>query len=235
MNNSTTKYAVQTKMLTKSYQLGRVTLDVLRGVDFGIKRGEFVAITGASGSGKSTLLHLIGLLDTPSSGEIHIEGIDAARISSHARNTIRMRDIGFVFQFYHLLGELNVIENVTLAAKVGTSVLGWPARRKEAIQRATSLLLRVGLGDRMKHRPNELSGGERQRVSIARALMNQPRLLLADEPTGNLDSKTGSKILDLLHRCNEEDGQTIVMVTHDITLAHESTRAVVLKDGLVVG
>lgn len=223
--------AIVASGLTKSYHLGRVTLNVLKGVDFSVRKGEFVAITGASGSGKSTLLHLLGLLDTPGAGTVLIDGVETSGLSARRRNRIRCRDIGFVFQFYHLLGELNVLENVTLPAKVDSSLPAWLARRGRARQRAIELLEHVGLKDRIKHKPKELSGGERQRVAIARAMMNRPKILLADEPTGNLDSKTGRKIMDLLHRCNKQDDQTIVMVTHDITLAKEANRYVVIKDG----
>jgi lipoprotein-releasing system ATP-binding protein len=234
MSNPPDPLAVQARGLTRSYRLGRVTLDVLKGVSFRASPGEFVAITGASGSGKSTLLHLLGLLDLPTSGEVIVDGVRIAGLSGRRRNQIRCRDVGFVFQFYHLLGELNVMENVTLPAKVECSALRWPARRAETRARAKKLLERLGLKDRLRHRPKELSGGERQRVAIARALMNRPKLLLADEPTGNLDSRTGGQILEVLRRCNQEDGQTIVMVTHDMGLAKDADRYVVLKDGLLV-
>ena len=220
--------------LKRAYQLGRVTLKVLNGVDFRVEKGEFVAITGASGSGKSTLLHLLGLLDTVDEGKILIDGTDASALSGAKRSRIRCNDIGFVFQFYHLLGELNVMQNTLLPAQVACSPLGWLARRKQARSYAAELLNRVGLGERLSHKPSELSGGERQRVAIARALMNRPRLLLADEPTGNLDSKTGRRIVRLLRRCNEQEGQTIVMVTHDQALAKEADRYVVLADGVMI-
>jgi len=226
--------AVQAKDLFKSYQLGRVTLDVLKGVSLSVRTGEFVAVTGASGSGKSTLLHLLGLLDVPDKGQVILEDIDTAALSALRRNRMRCRDIGFVFQFYHLLADLNVLENVLISAKVDSSIAQWFSRRGQARKRAGELLGELGLGERLKHKPKELSGGERQRVAIARALMNSPKLLLADEPTGNLDSKAGRQIMKLLRRYNRTHGQTIVMVTHDSALADETDRYVVLKDGQLV-
>ncbi len=216
--------------LHKSYRMGRVDLHVLRGVSFSVKPGEFVAVIGASGSGKSTLLHIIGLLDEQDRGRLVLDGNDAANFSRRRRNKIRCRDIGFIFQFYHLLGELNVLENVMLPAKVDCSTVGWLGRRRRTRARAGELLDRLGLKDRLRHRPKELSGGERQRVAIARALINEPKILLADEPTGNLDSKTGRQILDLLKEFNKA-GQTIVMVTHDSNLAAAATRILHLRDG----
>jgi lipoprotein-releasing system ATP-binding protein len=231
MSKPDTTPAIVCRDVSKSYPLGRVTLDVLKGVDMEVRQGEFGAIVGASGSGKSTLLHLMGLLDRADSGSIQLNGTDLADLSSRRRNRIRCRDVGFVFQFYHLLPELNVLENVLLPAKVDASTLGWLGRRKALRERAVEALEMVGLEERLKHRPKELSGGERQRVAIARALMNSPKLLLADEPTGNLDSKMGRRILKLLHRCNKEYGLTVVMVTHDDLIAKEATRYKVLKDG----
>jgi ABC-type lipoprotein export system ATPase subunit len=217
--------------LCKSYKLGRVRLEVLKGVSFSVQAGEFLGIYGHSGSGKSTLLHVLGLLDAPTAGEVHVDGAEVSALSSRQRNAMRCEDIGFVFQFYHLLPELTVLENAILPAMVGTSTLGWLGRRGEVRERAAELLDELGLGDRMKHRPNELSGGERQRVAIARALVNDPKLLLADEPTGNLDTRTGEKILNVLQRYNREHGQTILMVTHDRDLAGRVTRCLEIKDG----
>jgi len=216
--------------LHKSYRMGRVNLHVLRGVSLSVEHGEFVAVIGASGSGKSTLLHILGLLDKSDKGEFVLDGNDAAKLSSRRRNRIRCRDVGFIFQFYHLLGELNVLENVMIPAKVDYSTIGWIGRRRQAKTQALELLERLGLKDRLKHRPNELSGGERQRVAIARALINKPKILLADEPTGNLDSKTGRQIMKLLKTFNDA-GQTIVMVTHDQGLAAAATRIIHLRDG----
>ena len=227
--------AVRARGLFKSYQLGRVKLDVLKGVSMNVRTGEFVAVTGASGSGKSTLLHLLGLLDMPDGGQVLLEDVDAATLSAGRRNRMRCRHIGFVFQFYHLLADLNVLENVVLSAKVDSSIAQWFSRRGQARHRARELLAELGLGDRLKHKPKELSGGERQRVAIARALMNHPKVLLADEPTGNLDSKAGMQIMRLLRRYNQTHAQTIVMVTHDGALADEADRYVVLRDGQLVG
>ena len=225
------EHAIAVGDLHKSYHLGKTVLHVVRGVSLEVERGEFVAVVGASGSGKSTLLHLIGLLDMPDRGSIRLHGAETVSLPSRRRNEIRCRDVGFVFQFYHLLGELNVEENVLLPAKVDSSTLGWPSRRQRTRKRAIELLARLGLSDRLRHRPAELSGGERQRVAIARALMNSPQLLLADEPTGNLDSKTGRRIMNLLKQLNRELGQTVLMVTHDNVLAGQADRILHLADG----
>ncbi|MFP4140587.1 MAG: ABC transporter ATP-binding protein [Planctomycetota bacterium] len=227
--------AVDARGLSKSYRLGKVDLHVLKEVDLKVRHGEFLSITGSSGSGKSTLLHLVGLLDVPDAGELSINGEDTLRYSAGRRSHHRCEEIGFVFQFYHLLPELTVLENVLMPAMVDTPPLGWLSRRTGARKRAKELIDEMGLSGRIGHRPKELSGGERQRVAIARALMNRPKLLLADEPTGNLDTRTGAKIMDVLTRCNQEHNQTIIMVTHDEDLAHQANRYVVLRDGRLVG
>jgi len=227
--------AIKVEKLHKSYRMGRTTLKVLRGVGFEIARGEFAAIVGASGSGKSTQLHLVGLLDAPDSGSIFLDGIDADELSTARRNRIRCGDMGFVFQFYHLLPELNVLENVLLPAKVETSTFRWPRRRSALRKRAVEILESLGMDPRLRHRPKELSGGERQRVAIARALMNQPKVLLADEPTGNLDSITGKQILAVLRQFNTQRGQTTLMVTHDASLAEKADRILHLTDGRLDG
>ncbi|MGB2821697.1 MAG: ABC transporter ATP-binding protein [Phycisphaerae bacterium] len=226
--------AIDVQSLHKSYRLGKTTLRVLRGVTFTVRTGEFVAVVGASGSGKSTLLHLLGLLDRPDEGVVRLGGADIQALSAQQRNRTRCRDIGFVFQFYHLLPELNVLENTMLPAKVDASLAGWLSCRRQKHRRAREVLQRVGLADRLKHRPKELSGGERQRVAIARALMNQPRYLLADEPTGNLDSKTGRRIMKVLRKVSDEADQTVVMVTHDADLARQADRIVRLVDGKLI-
>jgi len=223
--------AITVADLRKSYHLGRTTLKVLRKVSFQVARGRFIAVVGASGSGKSTLLHLVGLLDRPDGGQILLDGVDVASLSAAARNRIRCKDVGFVFQFYHLLPELNVLENGLLPAKVDASVVQWMPRRSAMRDRAAEILQAVGLTERFRHRPKELSGGERQRVAIARALMNRPKILLVDEPTGNLDSKTGKQIMNVLKDCNRQRGQTILMVTHDASLAREADRTLELRDG----
>jgi len=224
--------AIQASNLHKTYTLGKVDLHVLRGVTLSVKKGEFVSIVGASGSGKSTLLHLLGLLDRPDRGELMINGVDMGKQSSFARNRLRCKEIGFVFQFYHLLPELSVLENALLPARVNYSNFLWFSRRRRLVRRATEILDMLELKDRLKHRPKELSGGERQRVSIARALMNEPGILLADEPTGNLDSKTGRGILKVLEKFHKK-GQTILMVTHDSELAKLSDRLLKMQDGLL--
>lgn len=223
---------LQAQGLHKTYLLGRFELHVLRGCTLTIGDGEFVAIMGASGSGKSTLLHILGALDTPDKGRVLFEDRDIFAGPATRRDRIRNQSFGFVFQFYHLLPELNVMENVLLPAMVGHSVAGWVSRKAAVRACATEVLGQVGLLERLDHRPNELSGGERQRVAIARALINRPRVLLADEPTGNLDTATGREILTLLKRLNEE-GQTVVMVTHDAEVAAAAHRIVTLVDGQV--
>lgn len=228
------KYLIRARGLHKTYHLGKTSLEVLRGVTLDIERGEFVAIYGHSGSGKSTLLHLLGLLDGPTKGHITFDGYDIAKTSTRKRNHMRCRDIGFVFQFYYLLPELTVLENTLLPGMVDNSPLQWLKNRRELRARACDILAELGLSERMKHRPKELSGGERQRVAIARALLHGPKLLLADEPTGNLDSKTGRKIMDLLLKLNSDKKQTILMVTHDHDLAGLVHRSLYLQDGLFV-
>ncbi len=241
----------------KTYRLGRTRLPVLRGADLSVAPAEFVAIMGSSGSGKSTLLHILGALDVPQRGQVFFRGRpifppedrrsvpadepadpaagrargepDSARLDA-ATNRLRNEAVGFVFQFYHLLPEYDVRENILLPAIVGRDAADWFAQRPEREARADRLLDLLGLSARAAHRPAELSGGERQRVAIARALMNEPALLLADEPTGNLDTATGREILSLLGRLNAS-GQTIVMVTHDPEVAAQAHRIVRLADG----
>ena len=223
-------FILKAENLHKSYRMGATRLEVLKGVGLAVKKGEFVAIVGASGSGKSTLLHILGALDKPSKGTVKFESRDLNRFSAGDLNRFRNKAVGFVFQFYHLLDELSVLENVFLPAMAGRSLVGWLACRRWAKRRASELLTQLGLAERTKHKPYQLSGGERQRVAIARALMNEPRLLLADEPTGNLDSATGNGILEVLESLNRA-GQTIVMVTHDERIAHRAGRTVMLADG----
>ena len=225
-------FILKAEGLHKFYRMGATEVKVLKGVNLNIKKGEFVAIIGASGSGKSTLLHILGALDKPSSGVVKFEKRDLSRFRAGQLNRFRNRMVGFVFQFYHLLDELSVLENVFLPAMTSKSIIGWFACRRQAQNRAKEVLTQMGLAERIKHKPYQLSGGERQRVAIARALMNEPRLLLADEPTGNLDSATGNGILDVLERLNEA-GQTIVMVTHDDRIASRAGRTVTLADGKI--
>lgn len=213
--------------LSKTYRIGRRTVPVLRGVSFEVHAGAFVALRGASGSGKSTLLHLLGGLDVPDLGCIEFEGERMDGWGPARLAAFRNFRVGLVFQAYHLLPELDALENVCLPARVARRPAG------EAEARARALLVRVGLGERLDHRPAELSGGEQQRVAIARALMNQPRLVLADEPTGNLDSQSGGGILDLLCSIQREEGMTLVMVTHDPRVAARAPRVLELVDGRV--
>lgn len=217
--------------LKKSFRMGDSVVHVLKGVDLSIRPGEFLAIEGRSGSGKSTLLHLMGALDEPDEGQIWYEGVDLSAVSSTQRSRMRNQQFGFVFQFYHLLPELNVLENTALAAMVKHSWLGFRNNRSALRDRAEHILQQLGMEHRLKHRPNQLSGGERQRVAIARALMNRPRVLYADEPTGNLDAETGRQIMSVLEALHRDQNQTIVMVTHDRALARTADRVLVLKEG----
>jgi lipoprotein-releasing system ATP-binding protein len=230
---STMDNLIEAKDVCKSYRMGQTTVKVLEGVDLAVRKGEFLTVVGASGSGKSTLLHLLGGLDRPDRGQVRFRGQDLTQYSGKRINQFRNRTVGFVFQFYHLLEELNISENVLLPAMADKSVLAWLSQRDVAQKRAQELIGMMGLSHRTRHKPYQLSGGERQRVAIARALMNNPELLLADEPTGNLDSATGNSILELLEQLNRE-GQTIVMVTHDDRIAHKAGRAVSLVDGNTV-
>ena len=219
--------------LTKAFRMGSERLQILKGVDVSVRKGEFVAIEGRSGSGKSTLLHLMGLLDVPDQGDVTVNGRAASKLTAAERCKVRNREIGFVFQFYHLLPELNVLQNTMLATMVEHSVLGFAKERAGLRERAEKLLTTMGLQNRLTHRPNQLSGGERQRVAIARALMNEPGILLADEPTGNLDYETGQQIMSVLNGLHS-NGQTVVMVTHDRTLARQADRVLVLRQGQLV-
>lgn len=216
---------LEARGLHKTYRLGRRLIEVLRGVELTVQAGQFLAVRGASGAGKSTLLHLVGGLDTPTSGEIWIGGERLGRMSGARLSRFRNRKVGFVFQAYHLLPELNALENVCLPARMARV----PPGQAEATGRA--LLERVGLGDRWEHRPYELSGGEQQRVAIARALINEPELVLADEPTGNLDSRTGGEIIELLCALREERRATLVVATHDAQVAGRAPQVVELVDG----
>jgi lipoprotein-releasing system ATP-binding protein len=211
--------------------MGDQRLDVLKHVDLALRPGEFVAIEGRSGSGKSTLLHVLGALDSADQGQLEYDGRSIPAMSGNARSALRNTQFGFVFQFYHLLPELNVLENTLLAPMIQHSWFGYRARKRELLDRAKAVLTQLGMEHRLKQSPNRLSGGERQRVAIARALMNNPRVLFADEPTGNLDAETGRQIMTVLEKLHQEQGQTIVMVTHDRSLARRADRVLVMKDG----
>ncbi len=218
------KEVIRAEGLTKHYTLGSETVRALRGVDLLIREGEFVAIMGPSGSGKSTFMNLIGCLDTPTAGDYWLNGQNVSQLSEAQLAGIRNRDIGFVFQTFNLLPRASALHNVELPLiYAGTT-------SSERRERAQEMLTTVGLGDRMDHKPPELSGGQRQRVAVARALVNKPALLLADEPTGNLDSRTGEEIMDVFVRLNDQ-GQTIVLVTHETEIAEYSKRQVHLRDG----
>jgi lipoprotein-releasing system ATP-binding protein len=217
----------------KSYRKAALEIPVLRGVELSIGQGEFVAIIGPSGCGKSTLLHLLATLDAPDAGEIPFEGHRIDNLPSAGRDILRNKYFGMVFQFYHLLPELTTLENVLVPAMIREGVLGYTWRRRSYKDRAREMLELVGLGHRLKHKPRELSGGEMQRTAIARALVARPRVLLADEPTGNLDKATGDEIMTILRRLNQQQNLTIVMVTHDHRIAEQADRTVTFVDGRV--
>ncbi len=219
--------------LHKTYRKHAVQVPVLRGLDLHVDPGEFLSIVGQSGSGKSTLLHLLGTLDRPDQGEIHLDLARIDNLPAGARDRLRNATFGYIFQFYHLLPELSTLENVLIPQMIGHSILGWMVKARGLRRRAEELLERVGLKHRIKHKPRELSGGEMQRAAIARALVNHPRILLADEPTGNLDEDTGREIVGLLHSLNRSEGLTIIMVTHNRDLAMETDRIVRLTAGRV--
>lgn len=213
------------QMVTKSFRIASSKIDVLKGVSFSARRGEWLALVGASGSGKTTLLDLVGTISRPDTGRVLIDGADTSAMSSRQTVLFRRKKIGFVFQSYHLLPELTVLENAMLPGMLEGKAV------RVCRERAESLLERLGLSHRLAHRPNELSGGEQQRVAIARALQNEPELLLADEPTGNLDSVTGKGILEIFRSIHEEGKMTIVMVTHDRSIAALADRILELRDG----
>jgi len=219
--------------LRKAYRSGDRTLEVLRGIDFDLAEGECVSVIGQSGSGKSTLLHLMGLLDGADDGSVHLAGRRVDDLPARERDRLRNTQIGMVFQAYHLLPELSALENVLAPLLVRHGIFAWLSERAAARRRATELLERFGLGERLHHKPRQLSGGEMQRVAIARALVGGPRLLLADEPTGNLDAETGAGILEVLTALNRSDGLSIVLVTHDASIADRADRIVRLAAGRV--
>ena len=219
---------LEIRSLRKQYQMGEVTVDALRGVDFKAADGEFVAVMGPSGSGKSTFLHLLGGLDDPTSGEILLDGQQMSNLNDDHMAILRRQKIGFIFQFYNLMPTLTAMENIGLPLLID----GQDLEQYEA--RISELLLMVGLGERRNHKPNQLSGGQQQRIAIARALVTNPAIVLADEPTGNLDSNSTREILDLLKRASQHEKQTVVMVTHDAHAASYADRVVYLRDGMIV-
>jgi len=220
---------LELKGVTRDYRLGKVVVRALRGLDLKIEEGEIVAIMGPSGSGKSTLMHILGALDVPSGGEALIDGENLSELRERDLVRIRGRRIGFVFQTFNLIQTLSAQRNVELP------MIFQGVKSSERVRRARELLEKVGLAERRSHKPTELSGGERQRVAIARALANDPEIILADEPTGNLDSESGGQILDLLRRLSKEDGKTVIIVTHDPDAAAIADRVIRLKDGRVIG
>ena len=220
------KYIIQIKNLTKIFGDG-VDIKALDDVDLNIEQGEFLAIVGPSGSGKSTLLNQIGILDTPTGGTILLDGIDVTKMSDKQRSITRNQQLGFIFQYHHLLPDFNALENVMMPLLING------VKRSEARETARRMLDEVGLGDRMKHRPNQLSGGQNQRVAIARALVNKPSIVIGDEPTGNLDSKSSDNIYELLRKLNLEHKQTFILVTHDERMAAKTDRIIRLVDGKI--
>ena len=226
MNNN----IIEMNNITKSFFIGKPNqLDILKNININIKNGEFVAIVGASGSGKSTLMNIIGALDRQTSGEYILDGIDISQINDNKLSEIRNKKIGFVFQTSNLIPRTNSLQNVELP------MLYYGVDRKTRINKAKELLQLVGMEDRMTHLPNELSGGQKQRVAIARALANDPDIILADEPTGALDSETGRLVMNIFHKIHETQGKTIILITHEIKLANETQRIITIKDGEIIG
>ena len=220
---------IQMRGIVKKYFIGQPNeLEILHGMNITVQKGEFVSIVGGSGSGKSTLMNIIGALDKPTAGSYFLNGIDMMKVKDKEVSHIRNREVGFVFQTYNLIGRMNALKNVALPMLYA----GIPGKERE--ERASRLLEMVGMADRMKHQPNELSGGQKQRVAIARAMANDPSILLADEPTGALDSKTSREVMDLFHKLHEERGVTVVLITHNNKLALESQRIIRISDGRVI-
>ena len=221
---------IELQGIIKRFYIGQPNeLEILHGIDLKVNRGEFVSVVGSSGSGKTTMMNIIGILDRPTEGEYMLDGVDVAHAKDRDLSMIRNKKIGFVFQTYNLISRTSALKNVELP------MLYAGLGKKERTERAKELLNMVGMGERMSHTPDELSGGQKQRVAIARAMANEPSIILADEPTGALDSKTGRMIMDIFHRLNEEQGKTIVLITHSQELAEETQRIVTLKDGIIIG
>ena len=219
------------RSITKTYQMGDIAVPVLKGISLAIRQGELVALTGSSGSGKSTLMNILGCLDRPSAGEYWLDGQEVSQLSADERALLRNRKLGFVFQSFNLLARTSALENVAMPLSYGAEHLS----EREARERAAEMLTRVGLADRLDHHPSQLSGGQQQRVAIARALINRPPVLFADEPTGNLDSKTSEEVLQMFERLHTEDRITIIMVTHDPKVAGHANRVIRMEDGVIQG
>ncbi|MEM1507934.1 MAG: ABC transporter ATP-binding protein [Candidatus Bathyarchaeia archaeon] len=226
-SNISFEYVVETEDLAKYYQMGPITVKALDGVDLRIKRGEYISVMGPSGSGKTTLFNMIGGIDRPTRGRVYIDGVDIAKLDAYELAWLRCRKIGYIFQTFNLIPVLTAIENVMLP------MIFAGVEREERFRRGRELLEMVGLGDRLNHKPAELSGGQQQRVAIARALANNPAIILADEPTGNLDLHTGLEIITLLREMNKEKGVTIIAATHDLKMIDVSDRIIYLRDGRV--
>lgn len=221
---------IEARNIVKRYYIGQPNeLEILHGIDIQVRKGEFVAVVGASGSGKSTLMNIIGALDKPTEGDYRLDGTDVVKAHDRELSEIRNRKIGFVFQTYNLISRTTAIKNVELP------MLYAGIHRSERIRRAKELLKMVGMEDRMNHRSDELSGGQKQRIAIARAVANNPAIILADEPTGALDTKTGRLIMDIFHKLNREQGKTIILITHSPELAEETQRILTISDGLIIG
>jgi putative ABC transport system ATP-binding protein len=221
---------IAAKSLVKTYVVGEVEVKALRGVNLEVQPGEFLAVTGPSGSGKSTFMHIIGCLDRPTSGQYFLDGQDVSRMSKDALAAVRNKKIGFVFQGFNLLSRTSALDNVELPLLYGNNGM----KNQERHKRAMEVLKAVGLDNRADHHPNQLSGGQQQRVAIARALINKPSIVLADEPTGNLDTKTSIEVMDIFQRLNQDNGITIVLITHELDIAEYGTRIVSFRDGVVV-
>ena len=220
---------IETQNLYKNYDLGEIQVSVLKGISFSIKQGEFVALMGVSGSGKSTLMNILGCLDRPTSGKYFLDGQEVSALSSDERALLRNNKIGFVFQNFNLLRRTSALDNVLMPLSYSTHNLS----NKEAKEEALALLNKLGLANRVNHEPSQLSGGQQQRVAIARALINNPSILLADEPTGNVDSRTSEEILQMFRDLNSKEGITLLLVTHDPNIAKHADRSILIKDGIV--
>jgi len=231
---SSTAPVLSARNIQRSFSVGERELKVLHGIDFELKPGELVALVGASGAGKSTLLQILGLLDKPNAGEVLVHGEDPWKMDASARARVRNQRIGFVFQFYHLLPELSAMENVVLPAMISESNLGYRKRKQEFEAKARQMLEHFGLKERLKHKPAQMSGGERQRVAMARALFQDPQILLADEPTGNLDQATGEVVLEMLFEEQKRRELAMILVTHDRSLAERCERVIEMQDGLIL-